>query len=82
MPSSLVANLATFCEIQNQSVFQSYLCYRSLGAVRLVAARLILSVAIYHYQLYELFGAKKVADLNQADLSNAYANILYAGLKP
>jgi len=47
----------------------------------LVAARLIIAAGVYHYQLYELFGAKKVADFSQADLSNVYADILYAGLK-
>ncbi len=48
----------------------------------LVAARLIIAAGVYHYQLYELFGAKKVADFSQADLSNVYADILHAGLKP
>lgn len=60
--------------------------YMEKGQLRksdpLVAARLILGVAIYHYQLYELFGAKKVADFSRADLSKAYADMLYAGLKP
>jgi AcrR family transcriptional regulator len=48
----------------------------------LVAARLILAAAVYHFELYELFGAKKLADFSQADLSNVYGDILYAGLKP
>lgn len=48
----------------------------------LVAARLILAAAVYHYELYELLGGKKVAEFSRADLSNVYADILYAGLKP
>jgi AcrR family transcriptional regulator len=60
--------------------------YIAKGGLRkvdpLVAARLIIAAAIFHYELYELFGAKKVADFSQADLSHVYADILYAGLKP
>ncbi|MGZ4824521.1 MAG: TetR/AcrR family transcriptional regulator [Terriglobales bacterium] len=48
----------------------------------LVAARLIVSTAVYHYQLYELLGAKLVAGFNQPDLSDRYTDIIYDGLKP
>jgi AcrR family transcriptional regulator len=48
----------------------------------LVATRLIVGTAIYHYQLYEVLGAKKVDGFTQADLSDVYTDILYAGLKP
>lgn len=48
----------------------------------LVAARLIVSTAVYHYQLYELLGAKLVAGFNQPDLSDRYTDIIYNGLKP
>ena len=47
-----------------------------------IAARLIIGVAIYHYQLYELYGAKKVPEFDQFDLSQSFADILYRGLKP
>ncbi|MGZ4832077.1 MAG: TetR/AcrR family transcriptional regulator [Terriglobales bacterium] len=48
----------------------------------LVAARLIVSTAVYHYQLYELLGARLVAGFNQPDLSDLYTDIIYDGLKP
>ena len=48
----------------------------------LVAARLIVGAAIYHYQLYEFYGAKKVPEFNQFDLSESFADIVYSGLKP
>jgi AcrR family transcriptional regulator len=60
--------------------------YMARGELRktdpLIAARLIIGAAVYHYQLYELLGAKKVAHFSQADLSNAFADIFYVGLKP
>jgi AcrR family transcriptional regulator len=48
----------------------------------LAAARLIIGTAVYHYQVYELFQAKKLPGFAQIDMSSAYADILYAGLKP
>lgn len=60
--------------------------YMTRGELRktdpMVVARLIVAAAVFHYQLYELFGGKKIPELNQADLSGAYADVLYAGLKP
>jgi AcrR family transcriptional regulator len=80
---------ATVCErllpiLQRiQAHLSNYIAKGELRKVDpLVAARLIIGAAVYHCQLYELFGAKKVADFSQADLSNVYADILYAGLKP
>lgn len=60
--------------------------YMDRGELRkidpLVATRLIIAAAVYHSELYELYGAKKLPGFSQADLSVAYADILYHGLKP
>jgi TetR/AcrR family transcriptional regulator len=48
----------------------------------LITARLILAAAVFHCEMYELYGAKKVPEFNQADLSASYADILYCGLRP
>ena len=59
--------------------------YIAKGALRdvdpVVAARLIIGAAIYHYQLYELFGGRKVPAYSQADLSVPYSDIIFRGLK-
>jgi AcrR family transcriptional regulator len=48
----------------------------------LITARLILAAALFHCEMYELYGAKKVPEFNQRDLSASYADILYFGLRP
>ena len=48
----------------------------------LITARLILAAALFHCEMYELYGAKNVPKFNQRDLSASYADILYCGLRP
>ena len=48
----------------------------------LITARLILAAALFHCEMYELYGAKKVPEFNQRDLSASYADMLYCGLRP
>lgn len=43
----------------------------------LVTTRLIVAAAVFHVDLYRLYGAKKIPGFSQADLSNAYSEILY-----
>jgi len=47
-----------------------------------ITARLILAAALFHCEMYELYGAKQVPKFNQKDLSASYADILYCGLRP
>ena len=60
--------------------------YMDRGELRridpLVTTRLIIAAAVYHSELYELYGARKLPGFSQADLSSSYADILYHGLKP
>jgi AcrR family transcriptional regulator len=60
--------------------------YMDKGELRkgdpLVATRLIFAAAIYHSELYELYGGKKISGFDQADLSARYAELLFEGLKP
>ena len=48
----------------------------------LLATRLIVAAAVYHCEMYELYGGKKIAGFDQADLSNPYADMLFNGLRP
>jgi len=60
--------------------------YSAKGELRksdpLITARLILAAAVFHCEMYELYGAKEVPGFNQKDLSASYADILYCGLRP
>ena len=47
-----------------------------------ITARLILAAALFHCEMYELYGAKQLPKFNQKDLSASYADILYCGLRP
>lgn len=48
----------------------------------LITARLILAAALFHCEMYELYGGKRIPEFSQEDLSAAYADILYCGLRP
>ena len=48
----------------------------------LITARLILAAALFHCEMYDLYGEKRVPEYNQKDLSASYADILYCGLRP
>lgn len=48
----------------------------------LVITRLIFAAAVFHYQLYELYGGKDVPEFSPVDLSDRYAEILSNGLIP
>ena len=47
----------------------------------LITARLILAAALFHCQMYELYEGKRIPEFSQEDLSAAYADILYCGLR-
>jgi AcrR family transcriptional regulator len=45
------------------------------------AARLVVAVAVHHYQVYELYRGKRLSGFQARDLSWHYADIIYHGLK-
>ena len=42
-----------------------------------MTTRLIIAAAVFDVDLYGLYGAQKIPGFSQADLSNAYSEILY-----
>jgi AcrR family transcriptional regulator len=47
-----------------------------------LAARVITAAAIYHHQLFELYGAKKRKGFTRKHLFESYAKLIYQGLRP
>ncbi len=74
--------LASVYQVISASVDKARMTGQLREASPKLVARVIFAVAIYHHQLYELYGAKRRRGFTKKELFATYADLIYQGLKP